>query len=69
MAEIPDEAMKGTMNELYLIDGLYLGQLSEFEFEVFERAVREGKAVRQYAGLSGFLGLARVKLIRDGRTR
>ena len=55
------------MNELYLIDGLYLGQLSEFEFEVFERAVREGKAVRQYAGLSGFLGLARVKLIRDGR--
>jgi hypothetical protein len=55
-------------NELYLIDGLYLGQLSEFEFEVFERAVAEGKAVREYAGFSGFLGLATVKVIRSAHS-
>lgn len=49
--------------ELRQIDGLYVGQLEGYELKAFEDAIAEGKAQRIYVGASGFMGLAKVRLI------
>lgn len=52
------------MTDLERIEGLYVGQLNEREMRLFERAVRDGEAVRAWDHLAAAaLGLARVKLI------
>ena len=52
------------MSDLDNIDGLFVGMLSDDEMELFECAVTNGKATRVYEGAAGFLGLAKVKVIR-----
>lgn len=52
------------MIDLERIEGLYVGQLDEREMETFERAVMDGRAYRDYAHAAGFLGLAKVRLVR-----
>ena len=44
------------------IDGLYIGQLDEREREVFERAVSDGRARRDYDVPAGFLGCGKVRV-------
>jgi hypothetical protein len=50
--------------ELLRLDGLFVGQLREHELELFEEAVRRGLARRSYEGGAGFMGLARVRIVR-----
>lgn len=45
---------------LQRLNGLFVGQLSDDELELFEYAVSHGKARRVYEGAAGFLGLAKV---------
>jgi hypothetical protein len=52
------------MTDLEHIEGLFVGQLSESEMLTFERAVQAGEARRSYEGGAGFMGLAKVRLIR-----
>lgn len=42
--------------------GLYVGQLDNDEIKLFETAVREGIAFRNYDHAGGSLGLAKVGL-------
>jgi hypothetical protein len=51
------------MSDLQRIEGLFVGQLSDAEMRVFERAVADGEARRSYEGGAGFIGLARVRLV------
>lgn len=53
------------MSDLEHIEGLFVGQLTEREMRTFERAIQDGAAVRSYEGGAGFMGLAKVKLIRS----
>jgi hypothetical protein len=50
------------VSDLQWIEGLFVGQLDEWELRVFERAVADGEAFRSYEGGAGFMGLARVRL-------
>jgi hypothetical protein len=52
------------MSDLDQIDGLFVGQLSEKELRTFERAVEDGEARRAYEGVAGFMGLAKVHVLR-----
>ena len=52
------------MNDLERIEGLFVGQLGEYEMWLFEHAVADGMAERSYEGGAGFMGLPKVRLIR-----
>lgn len=52
------------MTDLEQIEGLFVGQLDERELRTFERAIDDGEARRSYEGGAGFMGLAKVRLIR-----
>lgn len=52
------------MTDLERIEGLFVGQLDEYELWLFEHAVADGMAERSYEGGAGFMGLAKVRLIR-----
>lgn len=55
----------GAMSDLDRIDGLYVGMLDEDELKLFERARKDGDAIRSYDHVAGaVLGLAKVKIIR-----
>jgi hypothetical protein len=54
------------VSDLERIEGLFVGQLDEREVRTFERAVQDGEARRSYEGVAGFMGLARVRLVRHG---
>lgn len=48
--------------DLGRLDGLFVGQLSDEEADAFEDAVKAGRAARSYEGVSGLMGLAKVRL-------
>lgn len=48
---------------LLFCNGCFVGELNATEMKVFEVLIAEGFAIRQYAGTSGLLGLAKVKII------
>jgi hypothetical protein len=52
------------MTDLDRIEGLFVGQLDDYEMWLFEHAVTDGMAERSYEGGAGFMGLAKVRLIR-----
>ena len=52
------------MTDLERIDGLYVGQLTESELRMFERAVKDGEAIRVWN--PGRPGVAKVKIVRVG---
>lgn len=52
------------MSDLEQIEGLFVGQLDEKELRIFERAIKDGEARCSYEGGAGFMGLARVRLIK-----
>lgn len=52
------------MSDLERIKGLFVGQLDEAEMKMFERAVSDHRAYRSYEGGAGFMGLAKVRLVR-----
>lgn len=52
------------MTDLERIEGLFVGQLDEYEMWLFEHAVADGMAERSYEGGAGFMGLAKVRLIK-----
>ena len=53
------------MTDLQRINGLFVGMLTDEELEMFERACKDGKARRVYAGGAGFMGLAKVEVMHD----
>jgi hypothetical protein len=53
------------MMDLHQMDGMFVGLLSDDEIEVFNRAVKAGQARRVYEGGGGFMGLAKVRLVRE----
>ena len=52
------------MSDLERIEGLFVGSLDDYELWLFEHAVADGMAVRSYEGGAGFMGLAKVRLVR-----
>lgn len=52
------------MMRLEDMDGMFVGLLTDEEIEVYNRAYDEGKARLSYEGAGGFMGLAKVRLIR-----
>ena len=50
------------MTDLERIEGLFVGMLDAEELKVFEKAVEDGTAKREYSGGAGFMGLAKVAL-------
>jgi hypothetical protein len=52
------------MTDLERIEGLFVGQLDDYELWLFEHAVADGMAERSYEGGAGFMGLAKVRLVR-----
>ena len=54
------------MIELKRLDGLFVGQLDSEEMKEFNKAIEEGTAYRSYEGMSGFMGLAKVRLRFNG---
>lgn len=48
--------------DLSRLEGLFVGQLTDDEMKVFNQAVSDGFAYRQYVGAAGFMGLAKVAL-------
>ena len=44
-------------------EGLFVGQLKPHELERLEEAIREGLARKSFEGVSGFLGLSKVRMI------
>lgn len=51
--------------DLVWIDGLFVGQLDGYERDLLERAVAAGQAEWAYEGVAGFLGLAKVRVLRS----
>jgi hypothetical protein len=51
------------MEAVQRLVGLYTGQLTPEELELFEMAVGAGRARRDYSGPGGFLGLSKVALV------
>lgn len=45
-------------------DGWFTGQLDPAERQIFDDACKEGIARRSYEGAAGFMGLAKVRIIR-----
>lgn len=45
------------------VEGLYVGMLSPVELQAFEYLIDKQAARRSYAGLGGFMGMAKVELI------
>ena len=43
------------------VAGLYVGQLDPDELEAFKRCVDEGSARRDYHGVGGLMGMAKVR--------
>lgn len=52
------------MTDLERIEGLFVGQLDDYETWLFEHAVADGMAYRSYEGGAGFMGLAKVRLVK-----
>jgi hypothetical protein len=52
------------MTDLERMDGLFVGQLDDYETWLFDHAVADGMAERSYEGGAGFMGLAKVRLVR-----
>jgi hypothetical protein len=52
------------VTDLERIEGLFVGSLDDYELWLFERAISDGMAERSYEGGAGFMGLAKVRLIR-----
>lgn len=52
------------MSDLERIEGLFVGQLTDYETWLFNHAVTDGMAERSYEGGAGFMGVAKVRLIR-----
>jgi len=52
------------MSDLEHMEGLFVGQLDDYETWLFNHAVADGMAERSYEGGSGFMGLAKVRLVR-----
>lgn len=52
------------MRDLERMEGLFVGYLNDYEMWLFEHAVADGMAERSYEGGAGFMGLAKVRLIR-----
>ncbi len=52
------------MTDLERMEGLFVGQLDDYEMWLFEHAVADGMAERSYEAGAGFMGLAKVRLIR-----
>jgi hypothetical protein len=53
------------MNDLERLEGMHVGLLDEYEMWIFEHAVKDGMAIRSYEGAGGFMGLAKVRLVRE----
>lgn len=51
--------------DLERLDGMPVGMLNEAELWLFEKAVEDGLARRSYEGAMGFMGLAKVRLVRE----
>ena len=49
--------------ELEHLEGMFVGQLTPEERRIFDEACRLHMAWRDYEGLSGFMGLAKVRLV------
>jgi hypothetical protein len=52
------------MTDLERLEGLFVGQLNDYELWLFNHAVNDGMAERVYSGGAGFMGLAKVHLIK-----
>lgn len=52
------------MNDLERMEGLFVGQLDDYERWLFDHAVADGMATSSYEGGAGLMGLAKVRLIR-----
>lgn len=52
--------------DLHEMEGLFVGSLNVEELKLFQAAVDAGKARRSYEGGSGFMGLAKVRLVKSG---
>jgi hypothetical protein len=52
------------VNDLERMEGLFVGQLDDYETWLFNHAVADGMAERSYEGGAGFMGLAKVRLVR-----
>jgi hypothetical protein len=52
------------MTDLDRIDGLFVGMLDLEEYEAFTQACKNGLACRDFEGVGGLLGMAKVKIIR-----
>lgn len=50
------------LEALRRLNGLFVGQLTEDELELFSWGVCKGYAREVYEGASGFLGLGKVKV-------
>ena len=46
------------------VNGLFVGQLDESEMEAFNEACNSGLAARVYEGGAGFMGLAKVRVLK-----
>lgn len=57
------EKQRAYFFELSRIEGLFVGQLTLEELELFRKACEDGCAQRSYEGVSGFMGLAKVRVI------
>jgi hypothetical protein len=53
---------EGLRSEVREWDGLFVGQLNDYEVETFEEAIEAGVAYRAYEGGVGFMGLAKVRM-------
>ena len=47
------------------IDGLHVGLLSPEELAWFEAECAAGRARRSYEGAAGFMGVAKVRIVRN----
>jgi hypothetical protein len=52
------------VNDLDRIDGLYIGQLTPTELDIFHDCVKRGFAVADYSGATGILGIGKVRVLR-----
>lgn len=53
---------EGLRHEVREFDGLFVGQLSDYEQATFDAAVEAGVAYRSYESGTGFVGLAKVRM-------